>query len=473
MDVAEYLVDGAVILPLVVGFLLWGYIQVHRRQQLNALKANLPPCHSGWIPFLGCAISFGKEPLMYIKKINDELGPVFTLYITGNRMTYLTEEEDYSKYFLQSEYVDFQKAVHLFVANAADISSESFMTYHTSIHDMVKGKLATQFLPEHSVNLTKLFGNRIRQIQPEGKVELNEFLRMVLYPCVISDLFGKETLDKQNDEKSIRQLMEKFVEYDDQFEYGTQIPQIFLRKWASAKHWLLNMFKDGILQVKSDDKTVLRSLKDTVDEKHSANYGLLMLWASLANAIPVAFWTVALVLHTPEVHEKVKSVIADTLNLSVEPEFTEQVLHKLKYIRCCFLEAIRIRSPGVIIRMVIKPFQVKGYTVPAGDLLMLSPYWAHRNETFFPEPERFYPERWIKCDFSKNEFLPGFVAFGGGRYMCPGRWYALMELHILISLLFYKFDMKLEGKLPNHNIMHLVGVQQPDDQCYINMQPRS
>ena len=43
---------------------------------------------------------------------------MFTLYIAGKRMTYLTEEDDYNKYFMQSEYVDFQKAVHLFVANA-------------------------------------------------------------------------------------------------------------------------------------------------------------------------------------------------------------------------------------------------------------------------------------------------------------------------------------------------------------------
>lgn len=47
-----------------------------------------------------------------------QMGPVFTLYIAGNRMTYLTEEEDYNKYFMQSEHVDFQKAVFLFVAKA-------------------------------------------------------------------------------------------------------------------------------------------------------------------------------------------------------------------------------------------------------------------------------------------------------------------------------------------------------------------
>ena len=37
-------------------------------------------------------------------------------------------------------------------------------------------------------------------------------------------------------------------------------------------------------------------------------------------------------------------------------------LDKLKYIRCCFLEAVRLRSPGVIVRIVTKSFNVKVFT---------------------------------------------------------------------------------------------------------------
>ena len=69
---------------------------------------------------------------------------------------------------------------------------------------------------------------------------------------------------------------------------------------------------------------------------------------------------------------------------------------------------------------------------------MLSPYWAHRDSRIFPDPESFNPvsvsvcvvcvcvcvcvqERWVGCDLEKNQFLNGFVGFGGGRYQCPGR----------------------------------------------------
>lgn len=42
---------------------------------------------------------------------------------------------------------------------------------------------------------------------------------------------------------------------------------------------------------------------------------------------------------------------------------------------------------------VFFPFQ--NFTVPAGDMLMLSPYWLHRNPKYFPDPEMFKP---VSCD---------------------------------------------------------------------------
>ena len=33
----------------------------------------------------------------------------------------------------------------------------------------------------------------------------------------------------------------------------------------------------------------------------------------------------------------------------------------------------------------------QGYDVPAGHYLMLSPYWSHRDNDKFPEPDAFKP----------------------------------------------------------------------------------
>lgn len=34
----------------------------------------------------------------------------------------------------------------------------------------------------------------------------------------------------------------------------------------------------------------------------------------------------------------------------------------------------------------------------------------------------FLQDRWNTSDFEKNLYLEGFIAFGGGRYQCPGRY---------------------------------------------------
>ncbi len=50
--------------------LLWGLWMV-----LLKLKAKLryPPVESGWIPWLGCAVAFGKAPLLFIQQTKEKV----------------------------------------------------------------------------------------------------------------------------------------------------------------------------------------------------------------------------------------------------------------------------------------------------------------------------------------------------------------------------------------------------------------
>ena len=36
-------------------------------------SSKLPPVEGGWIPWLGCALAFGKEPLWFIKKTQEKV----------------------------------------------------------------------------------------------------------------------------------------------------------------------------------------------------------------------------------------------------------------------------------------------------------------------------------------------------------------------------------------------------------------
>ena len=146
----------------------------------------------------------------------------------------------------------------------------------------------------------------------------------------------------------------------------------------------------------------------------------------------------------------------------IESITTEQ-LNKTIFLKKCILEAIRMYSPGMITRRLTQDLIVDGYTIPKGNFLMLSPYWAHRNASKFTDPLTFNPDRWDAADLDRNKFLDGFIAFGGGRYMCPGRWFALSEMHLFLLAFLATFDLQPTSPvLPAASTLHLVGVQEPE-----------
>ncbi|XP_019654989.1 24-hydroxycholesterol 7-alpha-hydroxylase isoform X4 [Ailuropoda melanoleuca] len=362
-----------------------------------------PPCIRGWIPWIGAGFEFGKAPLEFIEKARIKYGPVFTVFVMGTRMTFVTEEEGINV-FLKSKEVNFELAVQNPV-------------YRT-------------------------------------------------------------------DERKIREFYQHFQAYDEGFEYGSQMPECLLRNWSKSKKWLLALFEKNIPDMKTyksakdNSMTLMQAMLDIIEmerkEEKSPNYGLLLLWASLSNAVPVAFWTLAFVFSHPTVHETIMEGIASVFGTAGKDKMkvSEDDLKKLPLIKWCILEAIRLRAPGVITRKVLKPVKILNYTVPCGDLLMLSPFWLHRNPKYFPEPELFKPERWKKANLEKHAFLDWFVAFGSGKYQCPGRWFALLQIQICIILILYKYDCSLLDPLPKQSPLHLVGVQQPEGQCRIEFKQR-
>ncbi|XP_046770694.1 24-hydroxycholesterol 7-alpha-hydroxylase isoform X10 [Gallus gallus] len=285
-------------------------------------------------------------------------------------------------------------------------------------------------------------------------------LRHIMYPAVVNTLFGKGACPTSHSE--LREFEEHFWKYDEDFEYASQMPECFLRNWSKSKKWLLKLFEKVVSDAErtnpseTTSKTLLQHLLDNLQGKHLApNYGLLMLWASQANAVPIAFWTLVFILSSPSVYKKVMEDLTSVFGNTGkdEIEVSEEDLKNLPYIKWCTLEAIRLRSPGAITK--------KSFTIPAGDMLMLSPYWLHRNPKYFPDPEMFKPDRWKEANLEKNAFLDGFVAFGGGNHQCPGRWFAIMEIQLLVALFLYKYEFVLLDAVPKESPLHLVGTQQP------------
>jgi cytochrome P450 len=156
-----------------------------------------------------------------------------------------------------------------------------------------------------------------------------------------------------------------------------------------------------------------------------------------ANALT---WTWYLLSQHPEAEARLHAELDAALNGRL-PTFED--LQQLPYTRMVLAESMRLYPPAWAIgRRAIHSFEARGYTVPAGSVILMSQYIMHRDPRFFADPERFDPERWtpeVQSERPKFSYFP----FGGGARVCIGEQFAWMEGILLIAALAQQWRMRL------------------------------
>jgi cytochrome P450 len=159
-------------------------------------------------------------------------------------------------------------------------------------------------------------------------------------------------------------------------------------------------------------------------------------------------WTWMLLAQHPEIEARLGEELGRVLAGRVP---TAADIPRLSYAEMVIKESMRLYPPAWGVgRQAIAPFEIGGYRLPAGTNVFLCQWILQRDERFFPDPERFDPERW-RDDPVRTGALPRFAyfPFGGGPRVCIGASFAMMEAVLLLSAIAQKFRMTL---VPGHPI---------------------
>ena len=102
-------------------------------------------------------------------------------------------------------------------------------------------------------------------------------------------------------------------------------------------------------------------------------------------------------------------------------------------------EALRLYppAPALLSRRATAEFEVGGYRVPKGALLMLAPGLIQRDARWFPDPEAFRPERFAADapEIPRGAWMP----FGAGPRVCLGQHFAMTEITLIAAMLLQRF----------------------------------
>jgi cytochrome P450 len=156
-----------------------------------------------------------------------------------------------------------------------------------------------------------------------------------------------------------------------------------------------------------------------------------------ANALA---WTLYLLAQHPEVEAKLVDELQTVLG-GRTPTMAD--LGQLRYTDKIFKESMRLYPPAwVITRQAIENVTIGGYEIPAGSVVLMSPYVIHRHPDYWDEPKKFMPER----------FAPGwedrtpkyaYFPFGGGPRICVGNQFAMMEANLVLATIMQRCSVSL------------------------------
>jgi cytochrome P450 len=154
-----------------------------------------------------------------------------------------------------------------------------------------------------------------------------------------------------------------------------------------------------------------------------------------ANALS---WTFYLLCRNQDAYtrarEEARSVLAGRIP-------TIEDLRRLPFTLSCLKESMRLYPPAyVVARSAEAAVDLGPHHLDKGAIVMVNIFGIHHRADYFPDPERFLPER-----FASDAKHAAYLPFGGGARVCIGNHFAMMEGHLILAHLLQKVAFAYDG----------------------------
>lgn len=152
----------------------------------------------------------------------------------------------------------------------------------------------------------------------------------------------------------------------------------------------------------------------------------------------------------PEVQKKLQKEVDEVVS---KGKIDYESVLKMKYLDMVISETLRKWPPVIMTdRVAERPYTINisndnepQLTIEKGVGIGIPTYAIHRDETYFPNPDKFDPERF--SDENKHTIVPfTYLPFGVGPRNCIGSRFALLEIKILFVHLLSKLELTVTEK---------------------------
>ncbi|KAK8012845.1 cytochrome P450 [Apiospora marii] len=263
----------------------------------------------------------------------------------------------------------------------------------------------------------------------------------------------------------VKKFLRKFgfdIQFDWPAEMITAIDAVVTRRKRTSECERRDLLQHLIEEGKKPDTGTAMTTRDIVDQMAEI---LLAGSETTSGTLGCLFLELA---RTPDARAKLMASLTPKSFTDYDDDIvTSKTVRtgtdEYEYLEACLRENLRLHPIASEMgrRTGNQWVELLGYSLPPHTVVSASYRDLHRNERYWPQAHRFWPERWLPADKREGAPAPDLEAyypFSGGNHSCIGINFAWAEMRMVAANILSRFDI---AEVPGQDI---------DFRQYITMQ---
>ncbi|MFE4625568.1 cytochrome P450 [Streptomyces mirabilis] len=399
----------------------------------------------GSIPYLGHAVGFAAWPLKFLSQ-QRALGDITAISLGPNQAR-IVNDPALVRELLVSRTKDFIKAGPLydissaFVGNGLAISEG---TFHRRQRRLMQPAFQRSRMPAYHSGMqqaAETMAGRWRSGQP---VDIHKNLFQLAVQVIGTMLYGDRFTDEMTDRIVWAvSTASKGIGWRSviPLSWAHTLPTPEYRRFSDAQqalHRLGDLVVAEHRKLQDADPDHFLSMLLAARDEHGEPLSDIELRDEVVTLFSAGSATVATTLawalHLLSTHQDVEERLhAEVVEVLDGRPVTAADLPRLEYLGRVITEVLRLYPPAWLLpRITPEDTELGGHRIPRGTHVFFSPYSIHHDPRFYPDPERFDPDRWLP-EPSTGRPREVYLPFGAGIHQCIGNNFALTEATIALA----------------------------------------
>lgn len=406
---------------------------------------------------LGNTLAFRRDPLRFMLDARDTYGPILRFWLAQHPVYQVNDPDDIQSVLVtrakQIEKTAFsRKVMGEFLGNGILTSDGDF---HRRQRRLVQPAFHYQRIAGYADEIVRQTDQMLDVWESGASYDVDDEMMRLTMKIVSRALFGAD-VGAAADEvgKAIATLQRITVT---EFKLGFQVPGWLPVAHNRERRAAAHVIDDTVLQfirsrresgeLTDDLLAMLLHAQDEDDgqgmsDQQVRDEAITLFSAGHETTSNALTWTWYLLAQHPTIEQTLHEELARELGGRL-PTLAD--LENLPYTEMVIKEAMRLYPPAWILmsRTPLEPLTLGSYTILPGEWIFIAPYVVHRDPRFFPNPDRFDPERFTpEQEATRPRFA--YFPFGGGPRVCIGNSFAMMEARLILATIAQRFTLALE-----------------------------